>query len=98
MSPTLAPVNASAQARLAATVDLPTPPLPLLIAMTCLTPGIKFSLAWACWPAPACSSAIMPLFLRHLASHRPDQESYRLQHHNKRCTRGKKMGWLAQRV
>src|SRR5688572_24714734 len=42
----------SAQARFAATVDLPTPPFPLLIAITCLTPGIRFSLGWA-----ACSSS-----------------------------------------
>ena len=37
--PTFAPVRASAMARLAATVDFPTPPLPAPTAMTCATPG-----------------------------------------------------------
>src|SRR4051812_39512201 len=31
--------SCSARLRLVATVDLPTPPLPLATAMTCLTPG-----------------------------------------------------------
>ena len=35
-SPTLSPNRASATARFAATVDLPTPPLPLPTAMMCL--------------------------------------------------------------
>src|SRR5438067_4156883 len=39
--PTRAPVCFRATARLAATVDLPTPPLPLATAITCLTPGIR---------------------------------------------------------
>src|SRR6266516_3668245 len=47
--PTFAPVCSSATARLAATVDLPTPPLPLATAITCLTPGIRV----APMPAPA---------------------------------------------
>src|SRR4029077_1064255 len=47
--PTRAPVCSSATARFAATVDLPTPPLPLATAMTCLTPGIRVVTA----PAPA---------------------------------------------
>src|SRR5437899_331821 len=47
--PTRAPVCSSATARLAATVDLPTPPLPLATAITCLTPGIRI----APMPAPA---------------------------------------------
>src|SRR6267143_1139152 len=38
-SPTLAPLTPRAQARLIATVDLPTPPLPEATAITCLTPG-----------------------------------------------------------
>jgi hypothetical protein len=38
-SPTLAPVWASATARLTAQVDLPTPPLPAPTAITFLTPG-----------------------------------------------------------
>src|SRR6516225_7166747 len=33
------PCMCRASARLAATVDLPTPPLPLATATTCLTPG-----------------------------------------------------------
>src|SRR4051812_20429108 len=37
--PTFAPVFARASARLAATVDLPTPPLPLATATTWRTPG-----------------------------------------------------------
>src|SRR6266568_3987416 len=47
--PTRAPVCSSATARFAATVDLPTPPLPLATAITCLTPGIRA----APMPAPA---------------------------------------------
>src|SRR3954451_5373656 len=39
--PTRAPVWSSASGRFAATVDLPTPPLPLATAITCLTPGIR---------------------------------------------------------
>src|SRR6266480_4558585 len=47
--PTRAPVCSSATARFAATVDLPTPPLPLATAITCVTPGM-----WAAaMPAPA---------------------------------------------
>src|SRR2546427_11156868 len=42
-SPTLAPVTRSAQARLTATVDLPTPPFPEATAVTCLTPGSSWS-------------------------------------------------------
>src|SRR5215468_1075204 len=49
-SPTRAPVCSSATARFAATVDFPTPPLPLATAMTCLTPGIRVETALA--PAP----------------------------------------------
>jgi hypothetical protein len=37
--PTLAPLLARATARLEATVDLPTPPLPLAMAITLRTPG-----------------------------------------------------------
>ena len=40
--PTLAPLRPSAQARLIATVDLPTPPFPDAIAIACLTPGITW--------------------------------------------------------
>src|SRR6266403_4661271 len=47
--PTPAPICSSATARFAATVDLPTPPLPLPTAITCLTPGIRA----ATIPAPA---------------------------------------------
>src|SRR4029077_19860017 len=47
--PTRAPVCSSATARFAATVDLPTPPLPLATAITCLTPGIRVVTV----PAPA---------------------------------------------
>src|SRR5215217_5976954 len=48
--PTRAPLCSSATARFAATVDLPTPPLPLATAITCLTPGIRVVTAVA--PAP----------------------------------------------
>src|SRR6476620_8130915 len=48
--PTRAPVCSSATARFAATVDLPTPPLPLATAKTCLTPGIRVVTVAA--PAP----------------------------------------------
>ena len=64
-SPTRSPLAARAQARLTATVLLPTPPLPLLTAITCLTPGMG---CWGCtwpWPAapigapsPGCASSI----------------------------------------
>src|SRR6266536_5097171 len=37
--PTRRPCMCRATARLAATVDLPTPPLPLATAITCFTPG-----------------------------------------------------------
>src|SRR5437588_12947796 len=37
--PTACPSDCRARARLVATVDLPTPPLPLATATTCLTPG-----------------------------------------------------------
>src|SRR5438046_8058802 len=37
--PTRRPCICSARARFVATVDLPTPPLPLATATTCLTPG-----------------------------------------------------------
>src|SRR6478736_2940154 len=47
--PTRAPVCSNATARFAATVDLPTPPLPLATAITCLTPGIRVVTV----PAPA---------------------------------------------
>src|SRR5262245_10104445 len=40
--PTFLPAICSASARFAATVDLPTPPLPLATARTCFTPG-RFS-------------------------------------------------------
>src|SRR5215831_19683737 len=45
-SPTRAPAWCSAAARFTATVDLPTPPFPLAMAMVCLTPG---SISEACW-------------------------------------------------
>src|SRR5882672_3560417 len=40
--PTLAPLRPRAQARLIATVDLPTPPLPDAMAIACLTPGMTW--------------------------------------------------------
>jgi hypothetical protein len=39
-TPTRAPALCNPIARFAATVDFPTPPLPLAMAMMCLTPGI----------------------------------------------------------
>src|SRR5579859_4642888 len=42
-SPTFAPDRRSDAARLTATVDLPTPPLPEPTAMACFTPGITCS-------------------------------------------------------
>src|SRR5262245_37779835 len=51
-SPTRAPSWASVTARLAATVDLPTPPLPLATATTCRTSGMRLeSWAMARWAA-----------------------------------------------
>src|SRR4051794_6043116 len=47
MRPTRPPCFCRASARLAATVDLPTPPLPLATAIRCLTPGREIF-----WGAP----------------------------------------------
>jgi len=47
--PTSNPRSRSASARLTATVDFPTPPLPLATARMCFTPGITF---WSMGPAP----------------------------------------------
>src|SRR6516165_3622761 len=52
--PTRWPCMCSARARLAATVDLPTPPLPLATATTHLTPGSV--IFW-----PACPGGCMVL-------------------------------------
>src|SRR5215204_1030306 len=49
ISPTAAPRARRASARLAATVDLPTPPLPLATAITCRMPG---SDTFDCGPGP----------------------------------------------
>src|SRR3954453_5350169 len=49
MSPTAAPRARRASARLPATVDLPTPPLPLATAITCRMPG---SATFCCGPGP----------------------------------------------
>src|SRR3972149_6851870 len=43
-SPTRAPVSRRARARLTATVDFPTPPLPEETAIVCLTSGMRSSL------------------------------------------------------
>src|SRR5438105_3751169 len=48
--PTSAPDLARAAARLTATVDLPTPPLPLATAMVCLTPGRMSAFCWRMKP------------------------------------------------
>src|SRR6266404_2605941 len=48
--PVFSPIAAKPRARLHEVVDLPTPPLPEAIAMTCLTPGMPaaFDVARAC--------------------------------------------------
>src|SRR6266487_1091634 len=48
--PAFSPMAAKPSARLHEVVDLPTPPLPEAIAMTCLTPGMPaaFEVARAC--------------------------------------------------
>src|SRR5687767_14364815 len=59
MSPIRRPLLASASARFAATVDLPTPPLPLATAITCLMPGNDNFWAgppWACIDYSRCGS------------------------------------------
>src|SRR6476659_7578894 len=48
-SPTRRPRACSARARLVATVDLPTPPLPDATATTCCTAGVSI-FAGAAWP------------------------------------------------
>src|SRR5579859_6743185 len=45
-TPTVAPESRRAAARLTATVDLPTPPLPEATAMVCLTPGMAWAGEW----------------------------------------------------
>src|SRR5207253_10489181 len=57
INPTRAPCLTRAQARFTATVDFPTPPLPLLIAMVCLTVGIRLSLLSA-GPVPAAPAGL----------------------------------------
>ena len=57
--PTRAPVSARATARFAATVDLPTPPLPEPTAITCLTPGRSGPLA----PLRAVTLAVMSMLM-----------------------------------
>src|SRR3954470_13534977 len=52
--PTAPPRDRRASARLAATVDLPTPPLPLATAITCRIPG---SDSFCCVPWP-CMDAV----------------------------------------
>ena len=47
-TPTVAPSDARAQARLAVTVLLPTPPLPEATAITCRTPGRALALSGWC--------------------------------------------------
>src|SRR5579862_239038 len=59
--PVAAPCIWRATARFAATVDFPTPPLPLAMAMTCLTPGMDTA------PTPAaCAGAWMSRTTRML--------------------------------
>ena len=55
-SPTRWPSWARATARLAATVDLPTPPLPLATATTCRTSGIRL----ASWEMAFCAASSRP--------------------------------------
>src|SRR5207244_7826887 len=62
--PTRAPVCSSATARFAATVDLPTPPLPLATAKTCLIPGIRIAPMPAPAPAGGAWMSIKTLALR----------------------------------
>lgn len=53
--PSASRISANAQARLTAKVDLPTPPLPLDMAMMCFTPGIP---SWG--PEPLVWLAFFP--------------------------------------
>ncbi|MNH36901.1 hypothetical protein D3C79_977430 [compost metagenome] len=55
--PTLAPSRARASARLAAVVDLPTPPLPEATAMTFLT--LAMAGTWACALCAATTQSIV---------------------------------------
>src|SRR5437867_12103145 len=57
INPTRAPCLTRAHARFTATVDFPTPPLPLLIAMVCLTVGIRLSL-FSAGPVPAAPAGL----------------------------------------
>src|SRR6266516_5430981 len=62
--PTRALVCSSATARFAATVDLPTPPLPLATAITCLIPGMRIAPMPAPAPAGGAWMSIKTLALR----------------------------------
>ena len=55
-TPTRAPSAASASARLAAVVDLPTPPLPLATATMFLTPGISLTPRWTACDVVFCET------------------------------------------
>src|SRR5439155_6440774 len=67
--PTFAPARLSATERLTATVVFPTPPLPLLIAITCLTFGMRSSLL-ALLPCCPCSAFTSPMPCTSLRSTR----------------------------
>src|SRR3954462_3906482 len=62
--PTVAPIRASAAARLVLTVDLPTPPFPAATAMMFLTPGRRGFEGWLGRPTTRAvsftSTAAMP--------------------------------------
>src|SRR6266851_2208075 len=60
--PTRAPESWSDAARLTATVDLPTPPLPDPTAITCLTPGMAAS-----WPRPLNAARTLAVIFRSTA-------------------------------
>src|SRR4051794_8696582 len=62
--PTRRPSMCRARARLVATVDLPTPPLPLATARTLFTPGM--AIFWAAAPAPGGCMIILPMIWRRL--------------------------------
>src|SRR5438094_4372403 len=57
INPTRAPCLTRAHARFTATVDFPTPALLLLIAMVCLTVGIRLSL-FSAGPVPAAPAGL----------------------------------------
>ena len=60
ISPTLYPLPARLSARLTDTVDLPTPPLPLMTSILFLILPSERVIALSCWASIACWDSLDP--------------------------------------